>query len=221
MWYSVGTAKPLLETEWSRIGFFCILILHVHPQGYLEAGLDFARVLRVVAQFFDGEGIPFAIIGAFGLQAYGLNRFTSDLDFVTDFQAQAKLIPFLEKLGYETLHVSSGYSNHLHTDPAMGRLDFVYVGGDTSRQLLGSARRLHVLGGISVAVPRAEHLAAMKIQAMKNDPERAYQEMADIQFLLRLPEINEEEVKGYFEKQGLLNRYYEIKKVLKTARPES
>ena len=178
--------------------------------------MDFARVLRLVVQFFDGEGIAFAIIGAFALQAYGLNRFTSDLDFVTDFQAQSKLIPFLEKLGYETLHVSSGYSNHLHADPAMGRLDFVYVGGDTSRQLLGSARRLHVLSGTPVAVPKAEHLAAMK-----NDPERAYQEMADIQFLLRLPEINEEEVKEYFEKQGLLDRYYEIKKVLKTARPES
>ncbi len=177
--------------------------------------------MRAVAEFFEGEGIAFAIIGAFGLQAYGLNRATSDLDFVTDFNAQAKLIPFLEKLGYATLHVSSGYSNHLHADPAMGRLDFVYVSGDTSRQLLGSAKRLHLLGGVAVAVPRAEHLAAMKIQAMKNDPERTYQEMADIQFLLRLPGINEEEIKGYFEKQGLLDRYNEIKKVLKTARPES
>ena len=182
--------------------------------------MDFARVMKAVTQFFEGEGLAYAIIGAFGLHAYGLSRATSDLDFVTDFQAQAKLIPFLEKLGYETLHVSSGYSNHVHASSAMGRLDFVYVSGDTSRQLLGSTKRLNVLEGISVAVPRAEHLAAMKIQAMKNDPERTYQEMADIQFLLRLPEIDEEEIKSYFEKQGLLDRYNEIKKVLKTARPE-
>lgn len=176
--------------------------------------------MRTVAEFFEEEGLECAIIGAFGLQAYGLNRATSDLDFVTDSQAQARLVPFLEKLGYETLHVSSGYSNHLHTDPAMGRLDFVYISGDTSRELLGAARKLHVLGGISMAVPRPEHLAAMKIQAMKNDPERTYQEMADIQFLLGLPGINEEEIKGFFEKCGLLNRYDEIKKILKNARPE-
>jgi hypothetical protein len=182
--------------------------------------LDFAKVMRAIAQFFGDEGLAYAIIGAFALHAYGLSRATSDLDFVTDCQAQAKLIPFLEKLGYETLHVSSGYSNHVHSDPAMGRLDFVYVSGDTSRQLLGSAKKLHVQGGISVAVPRPEHLAAMKIQAMKNDPERTYQEMADIQFLLRLPGINEEEIMSYFEKQGLLDRYNEIKKILKTARPE-
>jgi hypothetical protein len=182
--------------------------------------LDFAKVMRAIAQFFGDEGLAYAIIGAFALHAYGLSRATSDLNFATDCQAQAKLIPFLEKLGYETLHVSSGYSNHVHSDPAMGRLDFVYVSGDTSRQLLGSAKKLHVQGGISVAVPRPEHLAAMKIQAMKNDPECTYQEMADIQFLLRLPGTNEEEIKGHFEKQGLLDRYYEIKRILETARPE-
>ena len=139
------------------------------------------------------------------------------MDFVTDFQAQPKLVDFLEELGYETLHVSSGYSNHLHPDPAMGRLNFVYVTGDTSRRLLGSAAKTLVFGEISLPVPRPEHLAAMKIQAMKNDPERTFQEMADILFLLRLPEIDENEVKGYFEKQGLIDRYHEIKKILTTS----
>jgi hypothetical protein len=104
----------------------------------------------------------------------------------------------------------------LHADPEMGRLDFVYVGGETSRQLFGSARKMLVMKGISVAVPRAEHLVAMKIQAMKNDPARTLQEMADILFLLHLPEIDEEEVKRYFEMQGLIEKYNEIKKILST-----
>jgi len=99
----------------------------------------------------------------------------------------------------------------------MGRLNFVYVTGDTSRRLLGSAAKTLVFGEISLPVPRPEHLAAMKIQAMKNDPERTFQEMADILFLLRLPEIDENEVKGYFEKQGLIDRYHEIKKILTTS----
>jgi hypothetical protein len=176
--------------------------------------LDFARVIREVLGFFGREGFPHAVIGAFGLQAYGLSRATSDLDFVTEFSAQARLVPFLESLGYETLHLSAGYSNHLHADPAMGRLDFVYVGGDTGRQLFGSTRIMPVMKGISLAVPRAEHLAALKIQAMKNDPERTFQEMADILFLLRLPQINEEEIRGYFEKQGMIEKYNEIRKIL-------
>jgi hypothetical protein len=62
-------------------------------------------------------------------------------------------------------------------------------------------------------VPRPEHLAAMKVQAMKNDPGRTLQEMADIQFLLQVPGIDEVEVRGYFERAGLLERYHEIKRL--------
>ncbi len=176
--------------------------------------MNFARVIKEVAVFFEREGQPFAVIGAFGLQAYGLIRATSDLDFVTENSAQAKLVSFLESLGYETLHLSTGYSNHLHSDPDLGRLDFVYVGGETSRRLFESARLLPVFEGISLSVPRPEHLAAMKIQAMKNDPERTFQEMADILFLLRLSNTDQEEIRGYFEKQGMIEKYDEIRKIL-------
>ena len=176
--------------------------------------MDFTRAIREVAAFFQQEGFPFAVIGAFGLHAYGLSRATSDLDFVTDAAAQARLVPFLESLGYETLHLSSGYSNHLHADPLMGRLDFVYVGGETSRRLFASVRLLPVVKGISLAVPRAEHLAAMKIQAMKNDPQRTLQEMADLHFLLGLEQVDREEIKGYFEQHGMIEKYHEILKLL-------
>jgi hypothetical protein len=113
--------------------------------------LDFSKVIRAVAPFFVREGFAYAVIGAFGLHAYGLTRATSDLDFVTDVQAQAKPVSFLADPGYETLHLSSGYSNHLYSDPAMGRPDFVYVTKDTSRQVLGSAKRLLVLDEVSVS----------------------------------------------------------------------
>ena len=179
--------------------------------------MDFERVQKEIGKFFEREGFNYAIIGAFALHAYGLSRATRDLDFVTEFPAQPNLILFLEALGYETLHVSSGYSNHLHRDPAMGRLDFVYVSGETSRQLFGSAQKMLVLGGISVPVPRAEHIAAMKIQAMKNDPERTFQEMADILFLMQLPGINKMEIRDYFERQGLMDKYHEIQRILETS----
>jgi hypothetical protein len=99
----------------------------------------------------------------------------------------------------------------------MGRLDFVYVSGNTSRQIFGSAQKLLLLGEMSVPVPRAEHLAAIKIQAMKNDPEQTFQEMADILFLMQLPGINKEEIKEYFEKQGLIDKYDEIRRILETS----
>jgi hypothetical protein len=173
--------------------------------------------MREIGQFFEREGRNYAVIGAFALHAYGLTRATCDLDFVTESSAQQNLIAFLLSLGYDTLHVSSGYSNHMHRDPAMGRLDFVYVSGETNELLFESARKMIVMREISVPVPRAEHLAAMKIQAMKNDPERVFQEMADILFIMHLPGIDKIEIKEYFEKRGLIDKFYEIQKAIKTS----
>lgn len=175
--------------------------------------MDFGKVLGTLAAFFQREGFRYAAVGAFGLHAYGLSRATFDLDLATESEAQPKLVVFLESLGYETLHRSPGYSNHLHPDPDLGRADFVYVSGDTSRLLFGGGGATLRLGEHRVPVPRPEHLAAMKVHAMKNDPSRTLQEMADIQFLLRLPGIDEEEVRAYFERSGLLERYLEIKRL--------
>jgi hypothetical protein len=174
--------------------------------------LDFGRVLDTLAAFFERESFRYAAVGAFGLHAYGLSRATLDLDLATELRAQEKLVPFLESLGYETIYRSSGYSNHLHALPDLGRVDFIYVEGETGRRLFGGGTTL-VLGDRRVPVPRPEHLAAMKVHAMKNDPSRTLQEMADVQFLLRLPGIDEAEIRGYFEQAGLRDRFDDIKRL--------
>ena len=113
--------------------------------------------------------------------------------------------------GFETLHRSEGYSNHLHQDPALGRLDVVYVDGDTAGKIFAEARPAS-LAGTAVAVPKPEHLVAMKVHAMKNDPSRILQEMADIQFLMKLPGVDRQEIRGYFERAGQLERFDEIER---------
>lgn len=176
--------------------------------------MDFAKVIDAIVGFLEGEGAPFALAGAFALHAYGLSRATVDLDFVVESTVRERLVTFLESLGYQTLHASAGYSNHLHPDPAMGRVDFIYVAGETSRRLFAARGGTLRSGQRELPVPRAEHLVAMKVHAMKNDPGRALQDMADIRFLIQLPGVDEEEIRGYFEKAGLRERYDEIKRSL-------
>jgi hypothetical protein len=48
---------------------------------------------------------------------------------------------------------------------------------------------------------------------MKNAPSRTLQEMADIRFLLGLSGVDEKEIRGYFERSGLKDRYDEIKRL--------
>jgi hypothetical protein len=147
------------------------------------------------------------VAGALGLHAYGHSRATFDLDVVTVSVARAPLVAALEALGYETLHVSAGYSNHQHPDADWGGVDVIYVDEETASQLFAGCSQTLRIGGREAPVPRAEHLAAMKVQAMRNDPTRLVQDLADVQELMRLPATDRAEVRRYFEKAGMLEWY--------------
>jgi len=174
--------------------------------------VDFSKVIEALSGFLKREKVRFALAGAFALHAYGLSRATSDVDFVTEAAVRQRLVDFLESLGYETLYSSRGYSNHLHAEAEMGRLDLIYVEGETADRLFEAAETSFRLGGHELSVPRAEHLAAMKVHAMKNDPERTLQEMADIRFLIQLEGVDEDEIQEYFESAGMQERFDEIKR---------
>lgn len=176
--------------------------------------MNYFKVLAALDDYFAREGARYAVAGAFALHAYGLTRATADLDLVADAPAQGGVVAFLEGLGYETLHLSAGYSNHVHPVGAMGRVDLVYVDGATADHLFAGSKRLLSLQGRSFPVPRPEHLAAMKAFAVKNAPERALQDLADVANLLALPAVDREEVRGYFEKYGLRKLYSEIEEAL-------
>lgn len=68
------------------------------------------------------------------------------------------------------------------------------------------ARALLQAGPRALPVPRPEHLVAMKVHAMKNDPALTLQDLADVRFLLALPGVDRDEVRGYFERAGLGDR---------------
>lgn len=177
--------------------------------------MDFASAFKMTAGFLEERGFPVAVIGGLAMAAYGMPRTTLDIDFVAPGESQDGLIAFLETQGYKTLHRSKGYSNRVHDDPEKGRIDVVYVRGETSRSLFAGARAARTDRGIEMMIPRPEHLAAMKVFAMKNDPSRTFTELADIRFLLTLPEVDRDEVRGYFARHGLMERYEEIEATLR------
>jgi hypothetical protein len=175
--------------------------------------VDFGIVLGVVSGFLEEKGYRHAVIGGVALAAYGLPRTTVDLDLVVESSAQDDLIEFLESRGYKTLNRLRGYSNHCHPDPLWGNLDFVYVGQETSRDLFSACRTAEGPRGLQIRLPKPEHLAALKVVAMKNDPGRAFQDMADIRFLLTLPGVDRHEIRDYFDRQGLGERFDDIEKI--------
>ena len=176
--------------------------------------MDFARELNAVRSFLAEHGYRFAVIGGVALAAYGHPRLTLDLDIVTDAAAQDSLVAAMESRGFITLHRSPGYSNHRHPNRSCGRVDFMYVRGETAERLFAGTRHLAGPGDEPITVPRPEHLIAMKVRAMAEAPERTWQDLADVRYLVRLDDVDREEVRGYFLKAGLEEKWREIERGL-------
>ena len=170
--------------------------------------MDFASELGTVRAFLADRRFRVAVIGGVALGAYGNPRLTLDLNIATDAAAQGTLIAFMESQDFPTLHRSPGYSNHRH--PQRGRVDFMYVRGDTADRVFGSTTELPGPGGNPIPVPKPEHLIAMKVQAMRDDPERGLQDLVDIAYLLQVDGIDRDEARGYFVRAGLEERWHEL-----------
>lgn len=174
--------------------------------------MDFYTVLGAISGFLEEKGRRYAVIGGVALASYGFYRQTIDFDFVVEASVQEELIGFMETLGYETLERSSGYSVHEHPNQAWGHVDFLYVKPETGEEIFGSSRLGPGPRGVEIPLPKPEHLIAMKVLAIKNNPSRAFQDMADIRFLLTLPGVDRQESRGYFERHGMGERFDEIEK---------
>lgn len=165
--------------------------------------MDFERVLAMIGEHFEATGEPFGVVGALGVAAWGFSRTTFDVDIVAPSSAQAALVEFFEGAGYRTEHRSAGYSNHVHADRDLGRVDVVYVGKETAEAIFAGVEMRPGPGGFAIPVPRAEHLAAMKLYGIKNEPTRVLQDLEDVRRLLELPGIDRDEIRGYFRRYGL------------------
>ncbi len=170
--------------------------------------MDFAGELQAVEERLGPAGFRLAVIGGLALAAYGNPRLTLDLDLVTDAAAQDSVIAFMEKRGFSTLHRSPGYSNHRHAE--RGRVDFMYVRNDTADRLFASVRELPGPAGRTIRVPKPEHLIAMKVQAIKDAPERALQDLVDIAHLLKVEGVDREDARQYFVRADLEDRWHEL-----------
>jgi hypothetical protein len=174
--------------------------------------VEFDEVLRTFGQFFEREGIRYALVGGLAVNAWGRVRPTKDADFAVDQSNQRRVIAFAESVGYETTHVATGFSNHIHPDPAMGRVDFMYLDPVTAAKVFAAASTKTVIGGGVAPVASAEHLAMMKAIAMKNFPHRTLFEGEDVRLLLNVPGVDRTAIRDYYARHGLLELFNAIEK---------
>ena len=167
--------------------------------------LDFAKVLEALDAAFEARGLEWAVVGGVALTLHGLPRLTMDLDVVMGGEDQEAVLSCLDSLGYECLHVSRGFSNHVHPEPSWGRVDILYVRGETQKSIFAQVKPQVGPGRATIPVADPEHLIAMKVFACRDSPGRRAQDLADIRGLASVAEVPTERVREIFARYEALD----------------
>lgn len=173
--------------------------------------MDAARLLAVLRPHFEATAARWMLAGGFAVAAWGSARTTLDLDLVVDDEPRDALVPRIVAEGFEAYNDSEAFTNLQHPDPALGRLDLLWVSGRTSRQLFEAAVSRSGPDGKPILVPTPEHLIAMKLRAIQSRATRVIRDGPDLQHLLGLPGLDHNQIRGYFERAGLSELYDRLK----------
>jgi hypothetical protein len=144
--------------------------------------MDLKQLLKHAHDILTQAQIDHALIGGIALGAYGVQRFTNDIDFLIAgelrLQTRAAFIQYGFSVYYESVEV-------LQLEGS-GQIDILFANRPISRQLIADAKPIP---GFGIKCVSAEGIIGLKIQAYKNNPKREFQDKADI---LALIEKNEQ-----------------------------
>ncbi len=168
--------------------------------------IQLRKTLELARSLLNTEKIPFALIGGFALAAHGIHRATKDIDLLVDGAYKDKVKQIFINSGFKVLNQSS----EVLQLAGPGYLDIVFANRPLSIEMLKKSKSESTLAGVPVV--SRESLIGLKVQAYKNDPSRQLQDKADIQALLRQPNIDLTQVKIFAD---LFNAWSEIQELLK------
>jgi Nucleotidyl transferase AbiEii toxin, Type IV TA system len=117
------------------------------------------------------------LVGGHALQAHGVVRQTVDVDCLVPDVRASSLEEILRSAGFTRLARTENFSRFRH--PTLGHVDVLFVDSPTFDQLSRQSLPYKV-GNATLRVPSLDHLIALKLHAIKNDPARELRDLSDI-----------------------------------------
>lgn len=144
------------------------------------------NMLEIIGNQLTEKRIPYALIGSLALGFYGLPRYTSDIDILVPSDLGNRLLPVMEKLGYECFQKTDSFAQFDSELGVYGRVDVMFVQSDDGKKMLAQSivMKDDILGGHPVLQPT--DFVILKLMAMANSPERSPKDEADIISVLKL-----------------------------------
>src|SRR4051812_38105181 len=120
--------------------------------------MNFSQVLTTLASRLDAVGVRYALIGGFAMGLRGVQRSTTDLDFLLMLADLEKTNSVLESLGYRREFRSENVSHYVSPDRAWGRIDILHAFRGPSLGMLQRAEAMQVDETLIMPVLQVEDL---------------------------------------------------------------
>jgi hypothetical protein len=140
--------------------------------------------MRELFDLLGRGGVPMLIIGGHGLSVHGVQRDTIDLDCLIHAERRSELTAHLTRHGFQEMARHQSFSRFRHDSLIFPILDVMEVDAGTWAKM-ESASVLGELFGHQVRVPAVLHYIALKLHAIRQNPDREDKDRQDIVELLR------------------------------------
>lgn len=129
--------------------------------------------------------LKFMLIGGRSLEAHGYVRNTKDVDFLIATHDIPVMERLLTSIGYRKEAETEIFSRWKHSSMEAEDVDLMFVGAATFDSLNQDCVTMQI-GSAVLRVPSVAGIAALKLHAIKNNPERLAKDSTDIISLMRL-----------------------------------
>jgi len=151
---------------------------------YTIDAMEFKKVFTAILLELEKCEIPYTIIGAMALGFWGIQRATIDIDFLVKAADREKIVSLMKRFGYDHA-VSGNFADQFsHVVKEMGFVDFLYT--NKEKGIIETSRSFKGPDDTEVCVALPEDLIALKLDAVRNNPKREFQDWADIQAVVEL-----------------------------------
>ena len=161
--------------------------------------------MRELVDLLVRSKIPLLVIGGHAVGAHGAQRDTVDLDCLVVAERREEMKAFLESRGFEETARHESFSRYRHGSLTYPLLDVMQVDARTWELMWGGSQ-LKEIRGLPVRVHAVIHLIALKLHAIRQNPDRELQDADDIVRLLRVNAhlYSNEDLRAVFERYQLL-----------------
>jgi len=146
-------------------------------------------VFHLISELTQKEGVSCVLIGGFAVNHYGVSRQTADVDYLITKEDFDKILPHLEKTGYQQLSSQDNFAQLKSSHLPLMDIDFMFVEKETFGKVLKEAQQLTIVSQ-KFKVPSLNHLIALKLHAIKHNSKiRLIRDFPDIINLIRINKV--------------------------------